>query len=200
MPDRALSAAWILAAVLGAACDRDGDGTVPTDGIAPTAETGTTSTGPTPTEPPTAPPLELCLNEFMPENVASWADDTGAHPDWIELHNPGAAAVDLLGWALTDDRGDRRRHVFTESLILPAGGFLVLAADGMPELGPRHLSFALDAAGEEVALFREDGSAEIVTFGAVVGDLAVARDTDCGPIDGWHHVFAGSPGEPNPPP
>src|SRR5687768_6509801 len=79
----------------------DPSGTVPADtdpgAIAATGDTAAT----TDPEPPLAPPLELCINELMPANVASWQDETGAAPDWIELHNPGAEPVDLLNWSLT---------------------------------------------------------------------------------------------------
>lgn len=191
---RALALAWTVS------CAGSDPGTSAPGPTGPPSDTA--GPFPTPTDPaPTlAPPLELCVNEFQPDNARSWQDETGAWPDWIELHNPGPDPVDLRGWALTDDRSDRRKHVFTTSLLVPAGGFLVLSADGAPALGPTHLSFSLDALGEEVALFREDGSAEIVTFGAVVSDLAVARDTDCGPLDAWHHAIGGSPGASNPAP
>jgi hypothetical protein len=73
----------------------------------------------------------------------------------------------------------------------------VLLADGQPELGPTHLDFSLDATGEEVGLFRPDGWGEVVRFGVVLEDIAVARTTDCGPIDELVHVYAGTPGASN---
>ena len=178
----------------------DPHGTVPddTDAAAP-APTGDTG-APTEPERPLAPPLELCINEFAPSNAGSWLDETGAAPDWIEIHNPGADPVDLLNWALTDDRDDPARHRFLASLVVEPGAFVVFAADGLPELGPTHLSFSLAADGEEVALFRlEDASAEIVAYGGVVDDVAIARETDCGPIEGWTHLAGGTPGTSNAP-
>lgn len=179
-------------------------GTVPGDTDPPPAST-TAATGDTggttgPTEPPLAPPLELCINEIVPSNVTSWQDETGAAPDWIEVHNPGDAPVDLLNWALTDDREDPAKNRFLESLVVEPGGFVVFAADGLPELGLLHLSFSLAEEGEEVALFRlADQSAEIVAYGGVVPDVAIARTADCGPIDDWTHVFLGTPGTTNTP-
>lgn len=147
-----------------------------------------------------APPLELCVNEIAPSNQASWQDETGATPDWIEVHNPGAAPVDLLGWSLSDDRDDPGRHRFTASFVIEPGAFVVFAADGRPELGPAHLSFSLAADGEEVALYRlADDSAEVVAYGGVAPDVAIARASDCGPIDAWTHLFGGTPGAPNTP-
>ena len=49
------------------------------------------------------------ITEFMADNVSLIADEDGAFSDWIEIHNPGASAVVLTDWALTDEIG--RAHV-----------------------------------------------------------------------------------------
>ena len=43
---------------------------------------------------------------------------------WLELHNPGTEAVDLTGWRLT-----RAISYTFDGVSIPAGGFLVVAAD-----------------------------------------------------------------------
>lgn len=45
--------------------------------------------------------------------------------DWIELHNPMALDMDLSGWAL-EGAVD---YAFADPTVLPAGGYLVVAAD-----------------------------------------------------------------------
>ena len=35
------------------------------------------------------------IREFMADNVSFIADEDGAFSDWIEIHNPGAVAVNL---------------------------------------------------------------------------------------------------------
>ena len=45
------------------------------------------------------------ISEFLADNVAGLADEDGAHSDWVELHNPDAAALNLDGWFLTDNAG-----------------------------------------------------------------------------------------------
>ena len=40
----------------------------------------------------------VVINEFVAANDNGLADNTGAFEDWIELHNTGAAPVDLAGW------------------------------------------------------------------------------------------------------
>ncbi len=50
--------------------------------------------------------------------------------EWIELHNPMVLDMDLSGWALEGGVA----YTFGEGTILPAGGYLVVAAD------PAHLA------------------------------------------------------------
>jgi len=175
----------------------DEEPVAPTDTAPAPALSSTGDTAPPPpVDPGTADPLEICINEFMPANTTSLMVDE-EFPDWIELHNPGKVPIDLFGYSITDDRDDWRRHVFNVSLEVPAGGFLLLYADAQEGLGPEHLPFSLNQQGEVLALYREDGSGEVLDYGKVIDDLAVVRHTDCGPIDTWIHVAGGTPGSTN---
>ena len=49
------------------------------------------------------PAAEVFITEFMAANTETLDDEDGDYADWIELHNAGAAPVDLDGWYLTDD-------------------------------------------------------------------------------------------------
>jgi hypothetical protein len=69
------------------------------------------------------------INEVVASNQTGLVDEQGNHPDWIELHNDGAAAVDLADWALSDDARQPRRWVFQSGHLAP-GGFLVVHASG----------------------------------------------------------------------
>lgn len=169
------------------------------DAVVDTAVAQTTPAVVTTTTPRDAPPLELCINEVMPSNSWSYTDETGARPDWIELHNPGEVDVGLGGWFLSDDAADPFAHALSGGLVVPAGGFLLLLADGLPELGPLHLPFSLAEEGEEVALFRSDASGEVLRYGAVVPDLSIARSPDCCAVVAScaELVWGGTPGETN---
>lgn len=143
-------------------------------------------------------PLEVCVNEFMPETVAAVLSDAGEASDWIELHNPGAVEVSLSGWALTNEQDDPFRSTLPEGLVLPAGGFLVLWADQGVAIGERHLNFSLDADGGEVGLHAPDGRGAIVTYGAVAEDFSVARQPDCCTDAGcFAFDYRGTPGASN---
>lgn len=143
-------------------------------------------------------PLQLCINEFMPDNESSARDDTDATPDWIELYNPSAVTVDLAGWALTDDLETPDEHVFAQGFGLVAGGFALLWADGLPELGTSHLGFRLGDEGGLVSLVAPDARASIVRYETVPADFSVARATDCCTGEAClSFAFRGTPGESN---
>lgn len=145
-------------------------------------------------------PLELCLNEFMPDNQSVIVEAVGTTPDWIELHNPGDEPVSLDGWVLTDE-GDGSGSELDRRLVVDAGGFLVLYADGVPAAGSDHLDFGLAAEGGEVGLYAPDGRGQVVLYGAVESDFSVARVPDCCTGPGClAHDFRGSPGALNDPP
>ena len=124
-------------------------------------------------------PLDLCINEFMPTNVSSVQDESLRFPDWIELHNPGPEDIALTGWTLSDFRLEPDKHVFIGGLVVPAGGFRLLWADGRPDTGAAHLSFRLSGDGGEVALFAPDGRGSIVTYDEIFADFSIARVPDC---------------------
>ncbi len=153
----------------------------------------------TDTEPPV--PLELCVNEFMPDNQAALVLDDDTTPDWLELHNPGETDVHLAGWSLTDDSEEQDKHAIHSSLWLEAGGFLVFYADDATDLGPEHLSFRLGSEGGTVGLFAPDGRGQLVRHGAVDADFSVHRVPDCCTgEDCLGFDFRGTPGTTNDPP
>ncbi|MCB9778752.1 MAG: lamin tail domain-containing protein [Alphaproteobacteria bacterium] len=165
------------------------------------------TTGSTPADDAAAPAAarvaragEICINELMPDNESAAFDDQGDADDWIELHNPGAEALSLDGWSLSDDRDTPRAHALPDGLEIPAGGFLLLWADGDTLAGPDHLSFSLSSGGEEVGLFDPRGDGSVLAFGEVQDDFSVARQTDCCTgADCLIHDFRGTPGATNAP-
>jgi len=163
-----------------------------------TGETGDTAP-PVHTEPV---PLELCINEFMPDNKTALFLDDGTAPDWIELHNPGAEAVDLVGWSLTDDPDEPDKHALHSDLKIPAGGFMLFYADGVDDVAQaQHLSFKLTGEGGSVGLFAPDGRGQLVHHGLVETDFSLHRVQDCCTAEGCLDFdFRGTPGASNDPP
>lgn len=119
------------------------------------------------------------INEVMPVNEATRADEFGEFDDWLELHNDGDGVVDLGGFYLSDDAADPRRVRLAAGLRIAPGGVLVLWADRTEAQGPNHLPFALDGSKEELVLSDPDGT-EIDRFAwrnAVAGQ-SLARFPD----------------------
>lgn len=108
----------------------------------------------------TVAPASVIISEFMAANSSGLLDEDGATSDWIELHNTGAASVDLTGWWLTDD-ADNPAQWQMPATNLPPGGFLVVFASGKNRAIPGarlHTSFNLSAAGEYLGLVQPDGA------------------------------------------
>ena len=120
-------------------------------------DTGTdaapTDTSPTPTPSP-------LITEVMASNDLTLTDEDGDSPDWIELHNPTPAPIDLDGWHLTDDPQDLGAWTFPPRTLEPGAYLLVMASgkDRAPLQGELHTGFKLSATGEWLALVRPDGT------------------------------------------
>lgn len=72
----------------------------------------------------------VVINEVMSSNTRwNYDSDFGAFSDWIELHNPTGAAIDLAGWYLTDDPDNPDKWEIPENAVIPAGGYLLFWAD-----------------------------------------------------------------------
>jgi hypothetical protein len=129
-------------------------------------------------------PPPLVINEFMASNLAAVEDpdEPLAHEDWIELYNPSASPISLDGMYVTDNLFAPTKYALPNGLVVPAGGHLVLWADGEPLQGANHLSFKLTAAGEEIGLFDADihgnVSVDSLNFGLQVTDVSEGRCPD----------------------
>jgi hypothetical protein len=76
-------------------------------------------------DPPSA---RVVITEIM-QNPDQVADAVG---EWFEIHNPGAVDVDLAGWMIRDDDADFHAVAADAGLVVPAGGYVVLARNGAP--------------------------------------------------------------------
>ena len=105
---------------------------------------------------------DVVINEIAAAG-ASFVDEDGDTPDWIELQNIGDEAVDISGWFLTDDFTDLTKWQFpdADSLTLDPGGLMFVYAsnkDRRDATVALHTNFRLSSAGEFVALVDADGS------------------------------------------
>ncbi len=102
---------------------------------------------------------DIVINEILASNTQSLPDDDGDFEDWIEIYNRGNSAVNLMGFALSDDRADSIKWVFP-GIILPPDAYLVVFASGKDRTEPSnllHTSFKISADGEVVVLTNPEG-------------------------------------------
>lgn len=100
------------------------------------------------------------ITEFMARGGEGPTDADGGTPDWIEIHNPDAVAVNLAGHALTDDPELLMKWTFPEETMLEPGAYLIVFASGDDTVradGEWHTNFKLDGGGEYLALVSPDG-------------------------------------------
>jgi len=107
------------------------------------------------------PSHRLVLNEFCAVNSTTLLDEDGEASDWIEIHNSSAAAVNLAGWALTDDPALPAKWLFPARVLAPHGYLIVFASDkDRAGAGELHTNFKLSGSGEYLALMRPGGALE----------------------------------------
>jgi hypothetical protein len=101
---------------------------------------------------------DAIISELMARNDSCLTDEDGDYSDWIEIHNPDSADIDLTGWCLTDDQADLTKWRFPP-VTLKAGGYVVVFASGKDRSvsgSELHANFKLRATGEYLALVGPD--------------------------------------------
>ena len=123
----------------------------------------------------------------------------GTFDDWFELYNAGASVVNLSGYFLTDNLADTDKWAIPAGTTIPAGGYLLVWADGKDTLdtAPLHTAFSLSANGEAIGLFAPDGSeVDSVVFGAQAEDISQGNFPN-GPTGGVSFLSKATPAAAN---
>ncbi len=106
---------------------------------------------------------DLRINEFLALNQFGLRDGYGNREDWIEIYNGTGAPRSLAGYYLTDNATVLNKWAFPltpAAHTIPDGGYLVVFASGKNTTlaGPEyHTNFQIAAAGEYLALTKDDG-------------------------------------------
>ncbi|MHC4325653.1 MAG: CotH kinase family protein, partial [Planctomycetota bacterium] len=147
------------------------------------------------------PEIVLVINEFMASNNNYSQDPQGQYDDWIEIYNSGDDSVDIGGMYLTDNLSDPVKWQIPLNdpalTTIEPGGHLLIWADGDDSDPGLHANFKLDADGEEIGLFKSDGTTIIdsVVFGEQNTDISYGRYPDG--ADNWRFFGSPSPAEEN---
>ena len=93
-----------------------------------------------------SPVATIVISEIM-VNTPELGDPAG---EWIELFNPTALDIDIEGWTVRQDEAGTEMvtiDTLADSLVVPAGGFVTLAASSAPEInGGLEPDYVYDAA------------------------------------------------------
>ena len=138
---------------------------------------------------------QVVINEITASNASGIQDEQfDDTPDWIELYNAGATAVDLSGHFLTDNAGDSTKWQIPAGTTISAGGFLLFWADDTDTL--THTNFKLTREGEEVALYSPLGQLlDFIKYTEQQPDVSFGRKTD-GSAE-WGYFTAPTPNASN---
>ena len=123
---------------------------------------------------------QVVISEAMASNKSFFSEND--NPDWIELYNQGAQAVDLSGWLISDDPEAPSTGYTLQGVVLSPGEYLVIYADGhdyVDESGNIHANFSLSSNGETLVLLDAMGrTASRMAFGALGADISCSRQND----------------------
>jgi hypothetical protein len=98
------------------------------------------------------PESSVVINEVLPVNSITMADQNGEYDDWIELFNLSASSVNLSGYYLSDDNKEPGKWKFPQGTTIAASGYLIIWADGDTTQTGLHTNFKLSSTGEDVIL------------------------------------------------
>lgn len=146
---------------------------------------------------------ELWINEVLPLNLQGAQDRMGDRDPWIELLNAGATEVSLAGCHLSGDPADPTRWSFPANTVIPAGGRLLIWADGEPAESSEtefHTNFRLDPASGVVVLACQNGVQTLVLDHVSYDNLPADRSLGSFPeADPYQRMVfqTATPGQPN---
>lgn len=124
-----------------------------------------------------SPMSHVYISEILPNNNGNLADESGAHPGWIELYNPTALSVSLEGYSLRSGRA-QEGFVFG-NITLEPGEYQIVFASGKnsQDLENRvlHTNFTLDPTTD--VLYFTDATGKELTR---ITYKAMSENVSCG--------------------
>lgn len=118
----------------------------------------------------------ITINEFQASNTKTLYYN-GKFPDWIELKNSSASAVNISGYYLSDDRANFAKWAFPTGTTIPANGYLLVYANAANT--GLQTNFKLSSTGDQLYLSTNTlVSLDSVVFGEQYPDISFGRKLD----------------------
>lgn len=139
----------------------------------------------------------ISINEVMSSNNSTLYDFEGDSSDWIELANSGNSAVNLEGYALSDDPANPGKWIFPP-VEIPPKGYLVVFASGKNTVVQNqvHTNFKISSNGENIVLSDPHGNCfQDIKIPETGDNVSYGRRFDNPGI--WEKFQHPSPGFPN---
>ncbi|MGK0189997.1 MAG: hypothetical protein ACI9R3_005816 [Verrucomicrobiales bacterium] len=138
--------------------------------------------------------VPVVINEVMPNNTSTLADEDGEFTDWIELHNLGAEESDLTGFSLSDNPEELQKWTFA-GIRIPAGGHLIVFLSGKDRPGSDgvapHANFKMSNGRESLWFSNPAGQPlDRIAPGPLASNDSLGRNVE-NPLT-WHE-FDGTP-------
>jgi hypothetical protein len=118
----------------------------------------------------------VVINELMPVNSTTVADNYGEFDDWVELYNTSSSDIDISGYYLSDNHKKPEKWQFPQGTVIAGKNFLIIWADGDSTQFGLHTNFKLSSEGEEVVLTKPDFAiTDKIAFPAPTAELSYSR-------------------------
>ena len=107
---------------------------------------------------------QIIVSEYSSSNLNQFQDDFGKFEDWIELHNSGTTDIDLRGYGISDKEDNPQKWTIPNTLVLPAGEYLVLWCSGRDLMNGRklHTNFKLTQTANKDFIVLSDPNGTII--------------------------------------
>jgi hypothetical protein len=138
------------------------------------------------------------INELMPANLSTIADEDGEYTDWIEIYNPSGSSINLNGYFLSDDENNNVKWNFP-NISIASHSFLIVFASGKDRSNPGeqlHTNFKLKSSGDPVILSNPQGVIiNQITPDPIPTDISFGRKPDGD--SSWYFFDDPTPGSAN---
>lgn len=142
-------------------------------------------------------PAVVVVNEVQSANSSTISDEDGDESDWIEIHNAGGTALNLLDYGLSDDTALPFKWTFPEYYLQPGQYLVVFASDKDRKTGAYfHTNYAIKSSGETISLTAPDGTlVSRIPATTIPQEMSYGRQPDAS--DDFFYFATPTPGRPN---